>query len=133
MSEGLTVFIFKTHIKSIYRVSIYVCVCVYSNLHLYVAAQIGISLTFIYVLFFYFSIGHSRTVVGIEERKNRTLCLLVFDPGCPSREMQKLLKPDMEVSSLKQLRKFVGNLKHKQYQVVAVEGVLSSEEKIVSI
>uniref|UniRef100_A0A8C6CTC8 Zinc finger-containing ubiquitin peptidase 1 n=1 Tax=Moschus moschiferus TaxID=68415 RepID=A0A8C6CTC8_MOSMO len=71
--------------------------------------------------------GHSRTVVGIEERKNRTLCLLVFDPGCPSREMQKLLKQDMEV---KQLRKFVGNLKHKQYQIVAVEGVLSSEEKI---
>ncbi|KAM6186453.1 zinc finger-containing ubiquitin peptidase 1 isoform 2-T2 [Rhynchocyon petersi] len=40
--------------------------------------------------------GHSRTVVGIEERKNRTLCLLIFDPGCPSREMQKLLKQDIE-------------------------------------
>ncbi|XP_032263901.1 zinc finger-containing ubiquitin peptidase 1 isoform X3 [Phoca vitulina] len=77
--------------------------------------------------------GHSRTVVGIEERKNRTLCLLIFDPGCPSREMQKLLKQDMEASNLKQLRKFVGNLKHKQYQIVAVEGVLSSEEKVVSI
>ncbi|KAF5919992.1 hypothetical protein HPG69_014358 [Diceros bicornis minor] len=75
---------------------------------------------------------HSRTVVGIEEKKNRTLCLLIFDPGCPSREMQKLLKQDMEASSLKQLRKFVGNLKHKQYQIVAVEGVLSSEEKVVS-
>ncbi|XP_047715261.1 zinc finger-containing ubiquitin peptidase 1 isoform X2 [Prionailurus viverrinus] len=74
--------------------------------------------------------GHSRTVVGIEERKNRTLCLLIFDPGCPSREMQKLLKQDMEASNLKQLRKFVGNLKHKQYQIVAVEGVLSSEEKV---
>ncbi|KAM8789281.1 zinc finger-containing ubiquitin peptidase 1 isoform 2-T3 [Rhynchonycteris naso] len=74
--------------------------------------------------------GHSRTVVGIEERKNRTLCLLIFDPGCPSREMQKLLKQDMEASNLKQLRKFVGNLKHKQYQIVAVEGVLTAEEKI---
>ncbi|XP_055981130.1 zinc finger-containing ubiquitin peptidase 1 [Sorex fumeus] len=74
--------------------------------------------------------GHSRTVVGIEERKNRTLCLLIFDPGCPSREMQKLLKPDMEASSIKQLRKFVGNLKHKQYQIVAVEGILSPEEKV---
>lgn len=74
--------------------------------------------------------GHSRTVIGIEERKNRTLCLLIFDPGCPSREMQKLLKQDIEASSLKQLRKFVGNLKHKQYQIVAVEGVLTAEEKI---
>ncbi|XP_054425842.1 zinc finger-containing ubiquitin peptidase 1 isoform X1 [Pteronotus mesoamericanus] len=75
--------------------------------------------------------GHSRTVIGIEERKNRTLCLLIFDPGCPSREMQKLLKQDMEASSLKQLRKCVGNLKHKQYQIVAAEGVLTAEEKIV--
>ncbi|XP_004471281.1 zinc finger-containing ubiquitin peptidase 1 [Dasypus novemcinctus] len=73
--------------------------------------------------------GHSRTVVGIEERKNRTLCLLIFDPGCPSREMQKLLKQDVEANSLKQLRKFVGNLKHKQYQILVIEGVLSPEEK----
>ncbi|XP_077018848.1 zinc finger-containing ubiquitin peptidase 1 [Tamandua tetradactyla] len=74
--------------------------------------------------------GHSRTVVGIEERKNRTLCLLIFDPGCPSREMQKLLKQDIEANSLKQLRRFVGNLKHKQYQILAIEGVLSPEEKV---
>lgn len=73
--------------------------------------------------------GHSRTVVGIEERKNRTLCLLIFDPGCPSREMQKLLKQDMEAGSLRQLRKCVGNLKHKQYQIVAVEGILFPEER----
>ena len=44
--------------------------------------------------------------------------------------MQKLLKQDMEASSLRQLRKSVGNLKHKQYQIVAVEGVLSPEEKV---
>ncbi|XP_055118223.2 zinc finger-containing ubiquitin peptidase 1 isoform X1 [Symphalangus syndactylus] len=74
--------------------------------------------------------GHSRTVIGIEEKKNRTLCLLIFDPGCPSREMQKLLKQDIEASSLKQLRKSMGNLKHKQYQILAVEGALSPEEKV---
>lgn len=47
--------------------------------------------------------------------------------------MQKLLKQDIEAGSLRQLRKSVGNLKHKQYQIVAVEGVLSPEEKVVSI
>ncbi|XP_062426929.1 zinc finger-containing ubiquitin peptidase 1 isoform X2 [Rhea pennata] len=73
--------------------------------------------------------GHSRTVVGIEERKNRTLCLLLFDPGCPSQEMQKLLKQSIDGTSLKLLRKFVGNLKEKQYQIVAVDGVLTLEEK----
>uniref|UniRef100_A0A8D0HFP7 Zinc finger-containing ubiquitin peptidase 1 n=1 Tax=Sphenodon punctatus TaxID=8508 RepID=A0A8D0HFP7_SPHPU len=74
--------------------------------------------------------GHSRSVVGIEERKNRTLCLLIFDPGCPSQEMQKLLKQGIDGTSLRLLRRFVGGLKHKQYQVVAVDGVLSPEEKV---
>ncbi|XP_068794221.1 zinc finger-containing ubiquitin peptidase 1 [Struthio camelus] len=73
--------------------------------------------------------GHSRTVVGIEERKNKTLCLLVFDPGCPSQEMQKLLKQSSDGTSLKPLQKPVGSLKEKQYQIVAVDGVLTLEEK----
>lgn len=78
-------------------------------------------------------LGHSRTVIGIEEKKNKTLCLLLFDPGCSSQEMQKLLKQNSDATSLKALRKFVGSLKEKQYQIVAVDGVLSLEEKAVSI
>ncbi|XP_071405051.1 zinc finger-containing ubiquitin peptidase 1 isoform X3 [Pithys albifrons albifrons] len=73
--------------------------------------------------------GHSRTVVGIEEKKNKSLCLLLFDPGCSSQEMQKLLKQNSDGTNLKLLRKFVGSLKEKQYQIVAVDGVLSLEEK----
>ncbi|XP_058658099.1 zinc finger-containing ubiquitin peptidase 1 isoform X2 [Ammospiza caudacuta] len=73
--------------------------------------------------------GHSRTVVGIEEKKNRSLCLLLFDPGCSSQQMQKLLKQNSDGTGLRLLRKFVGSLKEKQYQIVAVDGVLSLEEK----
>ncbi|XP_069091458.1 zinc finger-containing ubiquitin peptidase 1 isoform X2 [Pleurodeles waltl] len=73
--------------------------------------------------------GHSRTIVGIEEKKNGAHCLLVFDPGCPSQDMQKLLKQDINGSHLKMLRRFPGSLKHKQYQIVAVEGVLKPQEK----
>uniref|UniRef100_A0A8B9TAS5 Zinc finger-containing ubiquitin peptidase 1 n=1 Tax=Anas platyrhynchos TaxID=8839 RepID=A0A8B9TAS5_ANAPL len=73
--------------------------------------------------------GHSRTVVGIEEKKNKTLCLLLFDPGCPSQEMQKLLKQSTDGTGLKLLRRFVGGLKEKQYQIVAVDGILTLEEK----
>ncbi|XP_040522593.1 zinc finger-containing ubiquitin peptidase 1 [Gallus gallus] len=73
--------------------------------------------------------GHSRTVVGIEEKKNKALCLLLFDPGCPSQEMQKLLKLSSDGTSLKLLRKFMGSLKEKQYQIVTVNGVLTLEEK----
>ncbi|XP_075780149.1 zinc finger-containing ubiquitin peptidase 1 isoform X1 [Pelodiscus sinensis] len=74
--------------------------------------------------------GHSRTIVGIEERKNRTLCLLIFDPGCPSQEVQKLLKQSSDDTSPKLFRKFVGSLKNKQYQIVAIDGVLSPDEKV---
>ncbi|MEE6476097.1 hypothetical protein FKM82_010973 [Ascaphus truei] len=77
--------------------------------------------------------GHSRTIVGIEERKNKTYCLLIFDPGCPSQNMQKLLKQNIDGASLKLLRKYAGSLKHKQYQIVAVEGALSPEEKAVRL
>ncbi|XP_029452308.1 zinc finger-containing ubiquitin peptidase 1 [Rhinatrema bivittatum] len=75
--------------------------------------------------------GHSRTIVGIEERKNRSFCLLIFDPGCPAKDMQKLLKQQIDGSDLKLLRRFIGGLKHKQYQLVTVDGVLSLEEKAV--
>lgn len=78
-------------------------------------------------------LGHSRTIVGIEEKKNKTLCLLLFDPGCPSQEMQKLLEQNSDGTSLKLLRKYLGSLKEKQYQIVAVDGVLALEEKAVSI
>ncbi|KAK1170412.1 hypothetical protein AOXY_G7252 [Acipenser oxyrinchus oxyrinchus] len=77
--------------------------------------------------------GHSRTIIGIEERKNGNLCLLIFDPGCPSQELQKLLQPDLSGARLKHLRKLPSALKHKQYQIVAVEGTLSQEEKHVQL
>ncbi|XP_034274562.1 zinc finger-containing ubiquitin peptidase 1 isoform X1 [Pantherophis guttatus] len=73
--------------------------------------------------------GHSRTIVGIEERKNKSLCLLIFDPGCPSEEMQKLLK-GIDGNNLKLFRRLPGGLKHKQYQIVSVDGVLTEEEKV---
>ncbi|XP_078398362.1 zinc finger-containing ubiquitin peptidase 1 isoform X5 [Cetorhinus maximus] len=71
--------------------------------------------------------GHSRTIIGIEERNNGKLCLLIFDPG--NHEMQKLSCRDMTGFSLKMIRRFIGSMKHKQYQIVAVNGFLSMEEK----
>ncbi|XP_015275256.1 PREDICTED: zinc finger with UFM1-specific peptidase domain protein-like [Gekko japonicus] len=76
--------------------------------------------------------GHSRTVLGIEERKNKTFALLIFDPGCPSQEMQKLSK-DVDGNTLRLVRRFAGGLRHKQYQVVAIDGVLSAEEKLARL
>ncbi|KAJ3597452.1 hypothetical protein NHX12_000977 [Muraenolepis orangiensis] len=72
--------------------------------------------------------GHSRSIVGVEERKDGGLCLLVLDPACGLATARKLLSADV-----RHLRRFPSNMKHRQYQVVAVDQVLSPEEKQVRI
>uniref|UniRef100_A0A3B3R296 Zinc finger-containing ubiquitin peptidase 1 n=1 Tax=Paramormyrops kingsleyae TaxID=1676925 RepID=A0A3B3R296_9TELE len=76
--------------------------------------------------------GHSRSIVGIEQRRNGSLCLLLFDPGCPPEDMRRITCSNIPATSLRSLRKVPSLLAHKQYQIVAVEGVLSPEEKRVS-
>ncbi|XP_062843799.1 zinc finger-containing ubiquitin peptidase 1 isoform X2 [Trichomycterus rosablanca] len=73
--------------------------------------------------------GHSRTIVGVEEKKNGSVCALMFDPGCSSAETRKLLSPGAKSTSFNRLRRFPSHLKHRQYQVVVVEGVLTEQEK----
>uniref|UniRef100_A0A8C2DHH1 Zinc finger-containing ubiquitin peptidase 1 n=1 Tax=Cyprinus carpio TaxID=7962 RepID=A0A8C2DHH1_CYPCA len=72
--------------------------------------------------------GHSRSIVGVEQKVNGNLCLLLFDPGYAPREMRKVLSQDT-ATMVQRVRKFPGSLKHRQYQVVAVEGLLTPEEK----
>ncbi|XP_030640808.1 zinc finger-containing ubiquitin peptidase 1 [Chanos chanos] len=73
--------------------------------------------------------GHSRSIVGVEQRRNGSVALLIFDPGCRPGDMRKLLSRDTAAGLVRRTRKFPSNLKHKQYQVVSVEGVLTPEEK----
>ncbi|XP_010883467.2 zinc finger-containing ubiquitin peptidase 1 isoform X1 [Esox lucius] len=75
--------------------------------------------------------GHSRSIVGVEQKKNGSLCLLLLDPGCSPGEVRKLLSQDRVIvtTAVRRMRKFPGNLKHRQYQLVALEGMLSPEEK----
>ncbi|CAB1446267.1 unnamed protein product [Pleuronectes platessa] len=77
--------------------------------------------------------GHSHSIVGLEQRKNGSLCLLVLDPGSSVSDTRKLLSRDTISSAVRNVRKFPGSLKHKQYQVVAAHGILSAEEKQISI
>uniref|UniRef100_A0A3B5KRP6 Zinc finger-containing ubiquitin peptidase 1 n=1 Tax=Xiphophorus couchianus TaxID=32473 RepID=A0A3B5KRP6_9TELE len=77
--------------------------------------------------------GHSRTVVGLEQRKNGSLCLLLLDPGSSSSDTRKLLSRETCLTAVQFVRKFPRNLKHKQYQLIAVQGVLSPEEKQIRI
>ncbi|XP_026226040.1 zinc finger-containing ubiquitin peptidase 1 isoform X2 [Anabas testudineus] len=76
--------------------------------------------------------GHSRSIVGLEQKKNGRMCLLILDPGSSMSDTRKLLSSDIS-TTIRHIRKFPCNLKHKQYQVVAVQGVLSAEAKQNSI
>ncbi|XP_056141711.1 zinc finger-containing ubiquitin peptidase 1 isoform X2 [Lampris incognitus] len=73
--------------------------------------------------------GHSRSIVGVEQKKNGSLCLLLLDPSCSSGDARKLFHQDGIKVALRHMRYFPSNLKHKQYQVVAIDGILSPEEK----
>ncbi|XP_034467758.1 zinc finger-containing ubiquitin peptidase 1 isoform X5 [Hippoglossus hippoglossus] len=77
--------------------------------------------------------GHSHSIVGLEQKKNGSLCLLVLDPGSSVSDTRKLLSRDTISTAVRHVRKFPGSLKHKQYQVVAAHGILSAEEKQISI
>ncbi|XP_022609392.1 zinc finger with UFM1-specific peptidase domain protein [Seriola dumerili] len=77
--------------------------------------------------------GHSRSIVGLEQKKNGNLCLLVLDPGSSASDTRKLMSRNTVSTAVRHVRKFPGSLKHKQYQVVAVQGVLTAEEKQRSI
>uniref|UniRef100_A0A8C4Z5A7 Zinc finger containing ubiquitin peptidase 1 n=1 Tax=Gadus morhua TaxID=8049 RepID=A0A8C4Z5A7_GADMO len=77
--------------------------------------------------------GHSRSIVGVEERKNGSLCLLVLDPDCGVANAKKVLSADGLSAAMRHIRRFPSNMKHRQYQVVCVDQVLSPEEKQVCI
>ncbi|XP_053736812.1 zinc finger-containing ubiquitin peptidase 1 isoform X1 [Synchiropus splendidus] len=76
--------------------------------------------------------GHSRSIVGLEQRKNGSLCLLLFDPGASTADTRKLMNVSTVSTAVRNLRKLPGSMKQKQYQVVSVEGVLTAEDKQVS-
>ncbi|XP_033958073.1 zinc finger-containing ubiquitin peptidase 1 [Pseudochaenichthys georgianus] len=73
--------------------------------------------------------GHSRSIVGLEQRRNGSLSLLLLDPASPASDTRRLLSRDTLPTALKQLRKPPRSLKHTQYQLVAVQGGLSAEER----
>jgi len=79
------------------------------------------------------SAGHSRSIVGLEQKRNGTLALLLLDPDTSAADVRKLLSGDTVSAAARHVRRFPGSLKHQQYQVVAVHGVMTAEERRVSV
>ncbi len=69
--------------------------------------------------------GHSRTVVGIETLSADKKRLLIFDHSHTKANMPSANRAKV----LNSLRKSIGDLKHKQYQIVSVSGLLTEAER----
>ncbi|KAH3738294.1 zinc finger-containing ubiquitin peptidase 1-like [Dreissena polymorpha] len=71
--------------------------------------------------------GHSRTIIGIEELKDKHLRLLLFDPSVRKKQMT-VFHSIVNANIMKTLRKPLEYMKSKQYQIVAVTGILSEQD-----
>ena len=81
-----------------------------------------------------YSTGHSRLVVGFEERrtKNITQHLILFDPSHSPMKMQQLFRGEkQQTAGFNMLRKSPKQMKSKQYQLVYVDGIMTEDERQV--
>lgn len=69
--------------------------------------------------------GHSRTIIGVEETVNGCN-LLVYDPNVNPDRIRKAVE-SFSAESLSFLRYPPSSLYHKDYQIVAVRGILSTQ------
>ncbi|KAH9505628.1 Zinc finger-containing ubiquitin peptidase 1 [Bulinus truncatus] len=71
--------------------------------------------------------GHSRTIIGVENDKGVTK-LLLFDPGTPKDQLMDLAGGRLCWKDLRAFRRTQAGFRAKQYQIVAVVGLLSKHE-----
>lgn len=69
--------------------------------------------------------GHSRTIIGVEQRASG-LTLLVLDPSHGPRQVAAL---GSSRDSLRLIRRNMTAMRAPQYQIVAVRGLFETEEQ----
>lgn len=74
--------------------------------------------------------GHSRTVIGVEQLKDGCLRILLFDPSHSRRQMEAFGGNAAAMASgMRLIRRPLAAMTAKQYQVVAVTGVIESDRE----
>ena len=71
--------------------------------------------------------------MGIEQLKDGQLRLLLFDPSCSRKQMHQFVHGEITANLMRCLRRSLHSMKAKQYQIVAVAGILTEQEFEVSI
>lgn len=69
--------------------------------------------------------GHSRTIIGVEDKGNKS-SLIVYDPNTNPERIQKAIN-NRSAKGLSFLLFSPSTLTHREYQIVAVRGVLPSD------
>lgn len=72
--------------------------------------------------------GHSRTIVGVEEHHDNSLRLLILDPSVPPYKMKLAARAEDSGNLIRLIRHPPSSLKHKQYQLLAVDGIMNDSE-----
>ncbi|XP_022107620.1 zinc finger with UFM1-specific peptidase domain protein-like [Acanthaster planci] len=73
--------------------------------------------------------GHSRTVVGCEVHKDGSIRLLLFDPSYQVSDMQGLGLAKLDEYAMRPVRKSLAQMKSKQYQIVSVDRLMTSDQE----
>lgn len=73
--------------------------------------------------------GHSRTIVGIEQHRDGYLTLIVFDPSHSPEQMNQLKNTATSLTGMRLIRKSLAAMKARQYQLVAVRGIMDTERE----
>lgn len=69
--------------------------------------------------------GHSRTIIGIEQKANGMM-LLILDPSHGQRQVAAL---GSNQESLRLIRRGAAAMRAPQYQIVAVKGLIETKEQ----
>ncbi|XP_012278423.1 zinc finger with UFM1-specific peptidase domain protein isoform X2 [Orussus abietinus] len=73
--------------------------------------------------------GHSRTIVGVEQFRDGSIMMLVLDPSHSRSQMMQFNNTSTSLSAMRLMRKSMAAMKAKQYQVVAVVGIMDTESQ----
>ncbi|KAJ8963876.1 hypothetical protein NQ314_005312 [Rhamnusium bicolor] len=71
----------------------------------------------------------SRTIMGIEVHRDGSLVLLVLDPSHSPQQMAQFGDTNSVTAALRLLRKSEAAMKARQYQIVAIVGMIDSEQQ----
>ena len=72
-------------------------------------------------------LGHSRTVVGYEQMRDRRIRLLIFDPKISKTDIEKFIANPHQKAHL--FRRTLQSFQKPVYQILVVRGLLNANEK----